>query len=200
MSTIKFKQEEKEYVEVNERIKIFNEKHQNKSIITNIDVFELDGNVFAKAEACILDEEGRAIRTGNAMKQKGSNKYNEFSFLENAETSAIGRALAFLGIASTNVVASQDEVEDVKESIKQSEKQETIAKGKQLTENAGEGLPEVDYSFITAKTPRSEKSLEKMYEGFKSIGITGSILKLKIKGDMVDFLKTSSKESIIDLL
>lgn len=200
MSTIKFKSEDKEYVEIQERIAKFNQEKPYYAIITNSEVFELGGKIFAKVEACILDEEGNSVRTGTAMKEKDSNKYNEFSFLENAETSAVGRALSFLGIAATNVIASQDEIEDVKESIKQSEKKETVQKGKQLVENAGEGLPEVDYSFITTKTPRSEKSLEKMYAGFKGVGITGSILKLKIKGDMVEFLKTASKESIIDLL
>lgn len=200
MNTIKFKQEDKEYVEIAERIKEFNDNHEDYSIITNTEVFQLEGNVYAKVEACIQNSEGHTLRTGTAMKQKDSNEINKFSFVENAETSAIGRALAFLGISSTNVIASEDEVKDVEESIKQEEKQQTIEKGQQLVESAGEGLPEVDYSFITTKTPRSEKSLEKMYEGFKNIGITGSILKLKIKGNAKEFLKSSSKEDIIKLL
>lgn len=200
MSTIKFKSEDKEYVEINERIAKFNELKPNYAIITNSEVFELGGKIFAKVEACILDEDGNSVRTGTALKEKDSNDYNKFSFLENAETSAVGRALSFLGISATNVIASKDEVDDVKESLNIAEKKETVEKGKKLIESAGEGLPEVDYSFITTKTPRSEKSLQKMYEGFKGVGITGSILKLKIKGDMVEFLKTSSKESIIDLL
>jgi hypothetical protein len=200
MSTIKFKQEDKEYVEIQTRINDFNKEYSNYSIITHPEVFELAGNVYAKVQACIQNKEGRVINTGTSMKQKDSNDINKFSFLENAETSAIGRALSFFGIAATNVIASKDEVDDAKESLKQSEKKETVDKGKKLVESASEGLPEVDYSFITTKTPRSEKSLEKMYEGFKNIGLTGSILKLKIKGDLVEFLKNEPKDKIINLL
>jgi hypothetical protein len=49
------------------------------------------------------------IATGYAEEERGSSNINTTSALENAETSAVGRALAFLGLAGTEI-ASADEV------------------------------------------------------------------------------------------
>lgn len=170
---MRFKEEEKEYVEINERIKIFNEKYPDYSILTNHEIFEMDGKVYAKVEAAIL-KEGNTIRTGTAMKEKDSNDINKFSFLENAETSAIGRALSFLGIAATNVVASKDEVEDAKASLKESEKKETVSKGKKLTAAAKTNTKKVDLDFITDKRTKAE--MKKITDGLKKIGLSSVIM------------------------
>jgi hypothetical protein len=47
--------------------------------------------------ATILDPEGRVVATGTAEEQRGSNFINKTSAVENAETSAIGRALFSAG-------------------------------------------------------------------------------------------------------
>ena len=49
------------------------------------------------------------IATGYAEEFRDSSKINQTSALENAETSAVGRALAFFGLAGTEI-ASADEV------------------------------------------------------------------------------------------
>lgn len=202
MRKLKFKEEEKEYVEIHERILEFNKTYPGYEIITNEDVFSLEGKVYAKVQAAIINPNGRTIRTGLSMKEKDSNEINKFSFLENAETSAIGRALSFLGISATNVIASKDEIEDVKESINKSEKTEAISKGKALTSKAKSGTKAVTLDFITDK--RTPQAMKKMYEGLKSVGLSSVILlpvynrfdkEGKYKG-LEDFLKTCPTEEL----
>jgi len=60
-------------------------------------------------KASISDTEGRVIATGHAEESRTSSQINRTSALENAETSAIGRALAAFGLAGTEF-ASADEV------------------------------------------------------------------------------------------
>ncbi len=59
-------------------------------------------------KALIMDGE-RVVATGYAEEFRDSSKINQTSALENAETSAVGRALAFFGLAGTEI-ASADEV------------------------------------------------------------------------------------------
>jgi len=59
--------------------------------------------------AVITDPDGRIIGTGHGEEVRGSSNINRTSALENAETSAIGRALAAAGFAGTEY-ASADEV------------------------------------------------------------------------------------------
>ena len=59
--------------------------------------------------AIIRDEGGMIVATGHAEEVRGSNYINETSALENCETSAVGRALAVLGIHGGEF-ASADEI------------------------------------------------------------------------------------------
>ena len=81
--------------------------------------------------ASILDIEGRLRATGHSEEYRKTTQINKTSALENAETSAIGRALAGLGIGGTEF-ASANEVQNA---IHQQQK------GKP-TEGAGENLTE----------------------------------------------------------
>jgi restriction endonuclease S subunit len=102
----------KEYVEVNERIKAFRDMYPDGSIMTEI-VSHQDGVCVIKAIAII----GGQIRaTGHAYEKEGSTFINKTSYIENAETSAIGRCLGCLGIGIDTSVAS---VEEVANAIKQ---------------------------------------------------------------------------------
>lgn len=89
LPTVKIKG--KEYVMVKDRIIAFREDHPDWSIVTEI-VDLTDGMVIFKAS--VLDETGRIIGTGHAYEREGSSQINSTSFIENAETSAIGRAVA----------------------------------------------------------------------------------------------------------
>ena len=114
MSNYKFKTTNirgKQYVEVNERIKFFRQEEQYKhwSLITEIPVHDSEQCV---CKASIADPEHRIISVGHAHEVQGSSNINKTSYVENCETSAIGRALAMLGIGIDTSIASANEVTD----------------------------------------------------------------------------------------
>ena len=63
-------------------------------------------------KASIVDANNRIISTGHAHETQGSSNINKTSYVENCETSAIGRALAMLGIGIDTSIASANEVAD----------------------------------------------------------------------------------------
>ena len=96
----------KEYVEVNERIRYFRETYKNGSIVTDL-ISDSNGVCVFKATV-LLDE--TIVSTGHAYEKEGSSFINKTSYIENCETSAIGRALGVLGIGIEGSVASYEEV------------------------------------------------------------------------------------------
>ena len=62
-----------------------------------------------RMKALIISPESAIVATGHAEEYRDSSKINKTSALENAETSAIGRALAAFGLGGTEF-ASADEV------------------------------------------------------------------------------------------
>lgn len=95
----------KEYKTVALRIQEFREKHPGHTILTEL-VEANDTLVIVKAT---ISWEGVVIATGYAEEVRTASKINRTSALENAETSAVGRALAFFGLGGSEI-ASADEV------------------------------------------------------------------------------------------
>jgi len=95
----------KDYWTVAERIAKFKEDEPNLGIETQLISHDSEKIIM---KALIMNGEA-VIATGYAEEFRGSSKINETSALENAETSAVGRALAFFGLAGTEI-ASADEV------------------------------------------------------------------------------------------
>lgn len=96
----------KEYLTVARRISDFRAKHPDYGVHTEI--LSIDGDTVV-CRAVITDENGRQISSGIAEEHRRASKINQTSATENCETSAVGRALAFLGMAGTEI-ASADEV------------------------------------------------------------------------------------------
>ena len=97
----------KEYVEVNERVKYFREEYKGWAIETEM-LSNDDGVCVFKA--IIKDEAGAIKAVGHAYEKESSSFINKTSYIENCETSAVGRALGFLGIGIDASIASSDEV------------------------------------------------------------------------------------------
>lgn len=98
----------KEYATVNQRVKAFRMVHPGGSTQTEI-ISLADGIVVMKATVC--DEDGRVLATGYAREKESSSFINKTSFIENCETSALGRALGFCGFGIDTSIASYEEVE-----------------------------------------------------------------------------------------
>ena len=96
----------KKYLTVARRTNDFRERHPDYGIHTEILSID-DATVVCRA--VITDEAGRQLSSGIAEESRTSSRINQTSAVENCETSAVGRALAFFGMAGTEI-ASADEV------------------------------------------------------------------------------------------
>lgn len=97
----------KAYVLVNERVKAFRQLFPDGTILTEL-VKDQDGVCTFKAS--ITDGE-KVLATGYAQEKETSSYINKTSYIENCETSAVGRALGFLGIGIDTSIASAEEVD-----------------------------------------------------------------------------------------
>jgi len=96
----------KDYKTVAYRVNEFREKHPDFTIQT--DLVEAN-DVLVIVKASIFNTESRLLATGYAEEVRAASKINRTSALENAETSAIGRALSALGLGGSQY-ASADEL------------------------------------------------------------------------------------------
>lgn len=102
----------KEYNTVDQRIQGFRELFPNGSIQTEIISFA-DNAILIKATA--YDDDGKIIATGHAHEKQEASYINETSYVENCETSAIGRCLGVIGIGITEGIASVEEMKEAEE-------------------------------------------------------------------------------------
>jgi len=99
----------KDYKTVAERVDEFrkDEKFNGYGILTEI----INAADTVQIKAVIIDDKDRPVATGYAEEVRGSTNINKTSALENCETSAIGRALACIGLGGTQY-ATANEVAD----------------------------------------------------------------------------------------
>ena len=97
----------KEYNTVDQRISGFRELFPDGAIVTEI-VSHDNGVVLMKATA--YDDNGKILATGHALEKESASYINQTSYIENCETSAIGRCLGIIGIGLTDAVASAEEI------------------------------------------------------------------------------------------
>lgn len=121
----KIKIKGKNYVQVHERIKGFRMLYPNGSIQTKI-IDMQTGSVLVKAE--VYDGQN-LLGTGHAYEEKNGSQINKLSYVENAETSRIGRALAMVGIGIDNAVASGDEMRHAIDRTEETFKNEEMTMG-----------------------------------------------------------------------
>lgn len=114
----------KDYVMVNERIKELKRLYPDYSIVTEIEHLE---DKMCVVKAMILDADGNPKATGHAYEREGSTPINRTSFIENAETSAVGRAIGFMNIGIDTSICSAEELAIA---ISQQETPEQIAERK----------------------------------------------------------------------
>ena len=100
------------YVMVHERIKFIADNFVHE-IETSSEFIENLNSWKVKA-VLKIHEDGKVLNySGTAIERIGSSDVNSSSALENAETSAIGRACAFAGFGIEERIASMDEMQSV---------------------------------------------------------------------------------------
>ena len=110
----------KEYAEVNQRIKAFRMLYPEGTIETEMLSNENGVCVFKAsiyANYTIFDDGNVrttkvVLGTGHAYEKENSTFINKTSYIENCETSAVGRALAMCGIGIDTSIASAEEVQN----------------------------------------------------------------------------------------
>jgi len=108
MKTINIKG--KEYIPVNERLLHFRSSDDFKMWQIHEEVVSVNDKegVF---KVSICDENGGVIASAHSQEYRDSSYINKTSFLENGFTSALGRALGYLGIGIDVSIASANEVQ-----------------------------------------------------------------------------------------
>lgn len=99
------------YVPVNEQVKGFRMLEPNGKIETAMQMLD---DITVCFRAMVYAGNGDLLATGTAYEVKGSTFINKTSYIENCETSAIGRALSFCGIGIEQSIASYEEVANAK--------------------------------------------------------------------------------------
>lgn len=117
----------KAYAEVNQRIKAFRMVYPTGNISTEMISNENGVCIFKATVGFLNDDTGlyTTLGTGTAYEQEGSSFINKTSYIENCETSAVGRALGMAGFGIDTSIASAEEVQNA---IMQQDEDKLISK------------------------------------------------------------------------
>lgn len=188
----------KEYAEVNQRIKAFRMICPNGCIETEMLSNENGICVF---KAIVKNEKGNILGTGTAYEKEGASFINQTSYIENCETSAVGRALGMCGFGIETSVASYEEVSNAianQEPTKEEAEAYTLTFGK----HSGKTLKEVyeeDKGYIEwILGNKTDPRLHKMIELTTGIKIP-SEEEQKARIDLINDIIQLSNEVDVDL-
>jgi hypothetical protein len=123
----------KAYAEVNQRIKAFRMVYPNGTIATEL-LSDKDGICVFKAMVYADNDStvNSLLGTGHAYEKESSSYINKTSYIENCETSAVGRALAMAGFGIDTSISSAEEVTNAINN--QQDKEEVLKGAKAKTE------------------------------------------------------------------
>ena len=142
MITIETRCGKKAYETVAERVKKFRATYPVDSgwqLLTEID-FPKDDLVLCRAK--ILDPNGRLVATGTAEETRGSSVINKTSAVENAETSAIGRALFAAGFGGGEFCSADELMTAIQRQEELKSAESRVLKGARQTAGGSEEHPQ----------------------------------------------------------
>ena len=96
----------KEYLEVKKRVAIFR-KHFGTALGIETDILVADDKT-VRVKAIVRDKAAMIVGSGIAEELRGDGTVNKTSAVENAETSAIGRALASIGLHGSEYASANE--------------------------------------------------------------------------------------------
>ena len=106
----------KPYVMVHERVKEFLATKPGWRLVNEV--------VLLNADECaivckVYNEDDKLMSTGHGYERAASGNINKTSHVENCETSAVGRALGFIGIGiDTSIRSAEEEISTIRDSQK----------------------------------------------------------------------------------
>lgn len=130
----------KDYAEVPQRVKAFRMVYPNGLIDTAL--LEDTGDR-CSFRATVADEDGKILATGTAFEER-KGMINGTSYIENCETSAVGRALGFAGFGIDVSIASAEEVSNAiaQQEAKKTETPKKEPKTKEPSKTSGKTFSE----------------------------------------------------------
>ena len=131
----------KPYTPVSERIKAFRMVFPCGSVVTEL-ISNKDGVCVFRAT--VLTDEGMVLGTGTAYEKESSSYINKTSYIENCETSAVGRALGMAGFGIDGSMCSAEELLNAvkqQEELKRKDREERRAQEEQDAQ--GDPLPDI---------------------------------------------------------
>ena len=175
----------KKYTTVAVRVEVFRKYFPDYSINTRVTVD--DGKRVIVVAEVFAPGSDRPISTGIAEEIRGSSNVNRTSAVENGETSAIGRALANLGLAGgeyasdfeIEVAGLKDATMDLNEAVDRAREEEEDAAMEELRQESESFPDDVEAEKTTSKNDDIfQKFVDRMVREFKfskSIGQMNAI-------------------------
>lgn len=177
-----------DYVPVAERIEQFYTAHPAGRILTSIIEHDREaGFVLIRAEVYRNSEDTMPAATGHAFELKGEGYVNKTSYLENCETSSVGRALALLGFEVRRGIASREEME--KTSRGAGSKTKAAA---QAPQPAAQAAPDARNTTLDAQIRQAWKDA-----GYEPEKLTQTLNKRFKVEDGLNGLSTEMKEQVL---
>ena len=163
----------KSYVLVSDRIIYFNENYKNGSIKTKLISTPDAEVVVVKAQVTPNIDFKSRFFTGHSQAKWGEGMVNKTAALENCETSAVGRALAMMGIGVIDSVASVDEIKKATYPVTRKIEDATndpimeSTKGMGIDKPASEGQRKMIFAVANQKGLTTEKAKKVVKSYFK---------------------------------
>tara|TARA_R100000426_G_scaffold86199_2_gene67195 strand:- start:75 stop:818 length:744 start_codon:yes stop_codon:yes gene_type:complete len=172
----------KQYLQVVHRVNLF---RQNYGLAYSIDTEILvDDGTRVLMVAYIKDNDGRVVGKGHAEEIRNAGPVNRTSAIENCETSAIGRALANIGLAG-NEYASAFEMGNIENKEEAVASQEKAKVSQEKLEDSKKKVKAIQSE--VDKQP--EKKEEPHPEDVKLVETTAEILVKSLEGSSLDSLR-----------
>ena len=163
-----------DYETVETRLEKFWEKYPDGRVITNV-IEKENQSIIIRAEIYQTRVAENPIATGIAEEAKSNTGVNKDAWVENCETSAIGRALANGGFGAKGKRPSREEMEKVDRNKNNTPTTDQISDAKEVIDQ----VPEI----------KSVAGLKNLHEGAREAGLLNIVFEGKTVHDIISARK-----------